>query len=1163
MSIKIKISIIAICFALVAAVCIGFVFASPNETVNMNGMINYEVKKTTITVQPNYDTLGSTTGSGEYVIGTPVTLNASIKPGSEFLGWATSTDVNNMEILSTSQFYSFYLEEDSPTTYYALFNSTTTTRQTVGDLVYTFYNEAKLASVTGPTSTSVSGNISIPSTVSRSGNTYKVFKIGSSAFEDYSSLTDVTIPEGVVIIDYNAFASCSSLNSISIPSTIIVVEPSAFSWSDNLTYYLDDFGNKYLGNSTSNFSVFFEVCNTDIETTTIDPNCKVIYGAAFIGCRNLKSISIPEGVKHLGMQAFDSCDNLENINIPLSLTSIDQFAFPRNANLNYNLDEQGNKYLGNPINDYFIFISAANDNMTNLEIESGCKIIYANALENNSNLETLKLPSSLEIIGDFAFAGTNLKSVVIPASVSMMDNAFEDCNSLKTITFEENSQLTNLDLRNIGAEFISVPESVLHFSLGGDSVIELQINGNLRSSDISCPNVTRVIIGENVSSILYDFLSTNSFPSLKEINVHESNNYYKDDKDCALLTKDGTELLKYALSNPSTLYIIPDGVALIEDFAFMDSNNLKSVVLPSSVTSIGYSAFNGCSSLTSITIPERVTSIGSFAFNGCSSLTSITINGNISTLDSYAFSGCSNLTKLTLGSNVTSLPDNLFGVSYDNLTELTEIVVEAGSSLSAALPIYGIWFKDGVTVRSFSGAGTYSTTQPTIITVEANQASLGSVSGGGTFDLGDTVTLTATRSGSNSFLAWATSTDPDTMEILSTSTTYSFELAEDSPTTYYALFNSTTTTEQTFEDLIYTFYNEAKLAMITDTTSTSVPSGDFTIPSVVSSGENSYKVYSIGYSAFQSCSRLTSVTIQSGVTRIAASAFRSCSRLVSITLPESLTEIGDSAFESCRSLTAINLPSGITLIGDRAFALCTGLKEFGGEGNSYYSIIDNSALIIDGGRALWAYAVAATNTTFSVPMGVTEIGSHVFYQSQLTDIMVPQGITIIGDQAFAGCTGLRELALPEGLTSIGASCFLSCTNLESIILPETLTKISNNAFQNCVSLESIILPNSIRTVNGQAFYLCSGLKEIKICGNITTFRTTVFSDCPNIEKLVISSNVTALPSSLFTNVNLINLTEIVVEEGSTLSAELPTYGTWHKDGVAVTSFTGAGTYTKS
>ena len=104
-----------------------------------------------------------------------------------------------------------------------------------------------------------------------------------------------------------------------------------------------------------------------------------------------------------------------------------------------------------------------------------------------------------------------------------------------------------------------------------------------------------------------------------------------------------------------------------------------------------------------------MTSIGSFAFSSCNSLTEITINGNIS-LDSYAFSGCSNLTKLTLGVNVTTLPSNLF--TNSNLTNLTEIVVEAGSSLSAALPTYGTWVKDGgsETVTNFSGAGTYTRT---------------------------------------------------------------------------------------------------------------------------------------------------------------------------------------------------------------------------------------------------------------------------------------------------------------------------------------------------------------------------------------------------------------------------------------------------------------------
>ena len=85
------------------------------------------------------------------------------------------------------------------------------------------------------------------------------------------------------------------------------------------------------------------------------------------------------------------------------------------------------------------------------------------------------------------------------------------------------------------------------------------------------------------------------------------------------------------------------------------------------------------------------------------------------------------------------------------------------------------------------------------IQVSSNQTDLGSVTGGGSYDLGDTVTLVATSSDSNTFLAWATSTDPNTMEILSRSTTYSFELTMDSPRTYYALFNETTPTSKQLE----------------------------------------------------------------------------------------------------------------------------------------------------------------------------------------------------------------------------------------------------------------------------------------------------------------------------------------------------------------------------
>ena len=346
------------------------------------------------------------------------------------------------------------------------------------------------------------------------------------------------------------------------------------------------------------------------------------------------------------------------------------------------------------------------------------------------------------------------------------------------------------------------------------------------------------------------------------------------------------------------------------------------------------------------------------------------------------------------------------------------------------------------------------------ITASPNDSNLGSTNGSGDYSIGDTINLSATHSGSNSFLAWATSLDPNTMEILSTSTTYSFELAEDSPTTYYALFNSTISTSQTVRNLIYTFYNEAKLASVSDTTSTTL-SGAFEIPSVVSSGENSYKVYSIDSYAFYNCSSLTSISIPKGVTEIGGSAFRYCSSLTEITIPDGVTEIEGHVFDNCSKLTSITIPDGVTAIGDFAFTGC----------------------------------------------------------SNLTSITIPSTLTSIGERAFSGCRSLTTITIPEGVTSIGS----------------------------------------------YAFRYCSGLTKIIINGNISTMETDVFYNCSNLTSLTLGAGVESLPSNLFTSSNLANLTEIVVEEGSTLNVALPSYATWYKGDsqTPVTSFSGEGTYTKS
>ena len=201
MSLKIKISILAIFFALLAAVCVGFAFAAPSEKLNLKGTLSYEVAKATISVSPNISTLGSTTGSGsttglgsetgsgEYVIGETLTLTAtpSSSSNSSFLAWATSLEPNEMEILSISPTYSFKLSSDSPTTYFALFNSTET-EQTVEGLKYTIYEDAELAAVTDTTSTELS-SVEILPEVQNENNSYKVFSIGTSAFAECSKLT--------------------------------------------------------------------------------------------------------------------------------------------------------------------------------------------------------------------------------------------------------------------------------------------------------------------------------------------------------------------------------------------------------------------------------------------------------------------------------------------------------------------------------------------------------------------------------------------------------------------------------------------------------------------------------------------------------------------------------------------------------------------------------------------------------------------------------------------------------------------------------------------------------------------------------------------------------------------------------------------------------------
>ena len=174
--------------------------------------------------------------------------------------------------------------------------------------------------------------------------------------------------------------------------------------------------------------------------------------------------------------------------------------------------------------------------------------------------------------------------------------------------------------------------------------------------------------------------------------------------------------------------------------------------------------------------------------------------------------------------------------------------------------------------------------------------------------------------------------------------------------------------------------------------------GDIVIPDSIQYNNNTLYVTSIGYSAFEGCTGLTSVTIGSAVTSIGYSAFEGCTGLTSVTIPDAVTSIGDHAFWECSGLTSVTIGSGVTSIGGAAFKGCSGL------------------------------------TSVTIPDAVTSIGYSAFEScTGLTSVTIGSAVTSIGDHAFWECSGLTSVTIGSGVTSIGGAAFKGCSGLHDVI----------------------------------------------------------------------------------------------------------------------------------
>ena len=298
----------------------------------------------------------------------------------------------------------------------------------IDGIYYNLYSNTKEASVTymGKDSWDAPaeyiGAVTIPSTVTYEGVTYRVTSIGDEAFQYCEDITSVTIPNSVTSIGDWAFDSCKGLTSIKIPNSVTYIGSNVFRYCEGLTSF-------EIPNSITKMGGYvFENC-INLSSVTIGSGLTILPSNTFENCEALESICLPNNITSIGSYAFVDCKNLKAIELPDMLETIGYNAF---ADC-YSLTSLNIPNTVTEIRDQAFYMCAS---LTSVNLPDNLTRINSGLFENCYALASITLPKSVESIGSSAFwACSELKSFIIPSSVKEIgDCAFRFCTNLTSLT---------------------------------------------------------------------------------------------------------------------------------------------------------------------------------------------------------------------------------------------------------------------------------------------------------------------------------------------------------------------------------------------------------------------------------------------------------------------------------------------------------------------------------------------------------------------------------------------------------------------------------------------------------------------------------------------------------------------------------------------------------
>lgn len=1012
--------------------------------------------------------------------------------------------------------------------------------------------------------------------------------IPESAFENVAAGT-ITIPKSVKVIESRAFANVSAseiifeegsvlttigdgaftgsaLVSISIPSSVTTLGKGVFEGAKKLTSVSLD-GTALVNIPERTFTDCKKLKSFNVPNTINDIGYR-----AFYCCYSLASVTYEaggEGALTIGDQAFHLCSKLTTLALPSRTESIGERAY------------------------YAVKATEAtftDSEMGGTDATSGLKHIGSRAFE-QSSLKTIELPEGLLTIGSYAFLQSkSLTSAVIPSTVTNLEKsdngvqilgvgrfAFSSCTALIDITFRPMSgekpegylgvtiydtfskcekltsivlpanMITALDAGNKVIPAISAdamddcPLSQIAVNEGGNYVAENNIlylteNGVKKEIIVAAKSVSGEVVipytvsdiwrgafasCELITSIKFEAtpegqaavpLKISAYPDTFPLGTFKATKFTSIElpsrtvgigpyafaysgltsiKIPGAVGDDGNEfgISRYAFEYCADLAVVEfeegaeNRVLTVDDYAFR-LTAITSLTLPSGTVSIGDSAFYDCKKLVTVNIPNSIKEIAEYAFKGCTLLNSVNFaeGTHLKMLDSSIFAGCTSLIEFKLPKSDTA--SSLFGSSsaVKKFTLAKDALLSDGV-LVGLTSCEEFVVEEGNTSFVAEGGVLYNKNKSTLIGYPQSKADTSFAVPEGVTQIGDSSTQSAFFGASN-----LTSVSiPASVRTIGAA----------------AFYNCNALTNIDF--LAAKDGNNFDLSIGEDAFGYSGLTS-IVIPARVAA------VGGLSRGTFRNNTSLTSVTFEKGsrITSIPTEAFNFCTALKSIHLPATVTEIERNAFIYCKSLAAVTIEEGgeILKIGNTAFK---GTK---------LSVTNINALI----------------------KNVTEISEYAYQETTSTvdedgTLVIPEGITTIGREAFRKANGIKKIQFPSSLVSIESYAFSECSNLTEVVIPDGVISIGDSAFRGCASLKKVVVPSSVVDLGNYAFISCFALEEADVACDIG-YR--MFDGCDKLKNLTLGNTVTAIGDYAFNGCD--SLERVVLPSSLTNVGEVPAIG---------------------